>query len=282
MLCFAGQREDLAHTRERFNEVLKRYAELEKKKRAKKKQKETPETIVVGQLIYISTLYNDLQHHTFPTFMVVFSFKLENLRKNLNLEKDNEEDETILQNTYVPEQGSPRYTKNKRREKETSEKINISSTRNQDELPASKGKKKSRRELPPLTAADGTLYCIKQGVQDDSAEHHDEGRVKEVKAKNKRAKSKGDLESKVESLVEDVEDKLLLEYQQRITQDEDETSKPRAKTEEESFVSQKSTLNNDMGRKKKKKLKSVVAQLEDRFERFSLFEKNPFCHRLFL
>lgn len=69
----------------------------------------------------------------------------------------------------------------------------------------------------------------------------------------------------MESLVEDVEDKLLLEYQQRITQDEDETlKKPKAKTEEESFVSQKSTLNNDIGKKKKKKLKSVVAQPEER------------------
>lgn len=88
-----------------------------------------------------------------------------------------------------------------------------------------------------------------------------------MKPKNKRAKSKGALESKVESLVEDVEDKLLLEYQQRITQDEDETFKrSKVKAEEESFVSQKSTLNNDMGKKKKKKLKSVVTQPEERFE----------------
>lgn len=103
-------------------------------------------------------------------------------------------------------------------------------------------------------------------------EHHDEGRVKELKQKSKRPKSKAALESKVESLVEDVEDKLLLEYQQRITQDEDETlKKPKAKTEEESFVSQKSTLNNDIGKKKKKKLKSVVAQPEERCENLPLF-----------
>lgn len=75
----------------------------------------------------------------------------------------------------------------------------------------------------------------------------------------------------MESLVEDVEDKLLLEYQQRITQDEDEDlKKSKSKTEEESFVSQKSTLNNDIGKKKKKKLKSVVAQPEERFGSLSL------------
>lgn len=89
-----------------------------------------------------------------------------------------------------------------------------------------------------------------------------------MKQKKKRAKSKGDLDSKVKRLVEDVDDKLLLEYQQRITQDEDETLKPKAKTDEESFVSQKSTLNNDIGKKKKKKLKSVVAESEERFEFF--------------
>lgn len=117
---------------------------------------------------------------------------------------------------------------------------------------------------------------IKQEVQDVakpevSADHRDEGRVKELRQKNKRAKSKGALESKVESLVEDVEDKLLLEYQQRITRDEDETFKrSKVTTEEESFVSQKSTLNNDIGKKKKKKLKSVVAQPEERFESLSL------------
>lgn len=72
--------------------------------------------------------------------------------------------------------------------------------------------------------------------------------------------------------MEDVEDKLLLEYQQRITQDEDETlRKSKAKTEEESFVSQKSTLNNDFGKKKKKKLKSVVAQPEERCTNLPFF-----------
>lgn len=199
------------------------------------------------------------------------------MKKNLNLEKDTEEDETILQNTYVPEQGSPRYTKNKRRERETTEKINFNNSRNQEEPQASKGKRKSRRELPRLTASADPSDCIKQEVQDFSkpeppAEHRDEGRVKELKPKNKRAKSKGALESQVESLVEDVEDKLLLEYQQRITQDEDEAlKKSKSKPEEESVVSQKSTLNNDVGKKKKKKLKSVVAQPEERFESFSLF-----------
>lgn len=155
----AGEKEDLAQTRERFNEVFKKYTDLEKKKKVKKKRDETQETIA-----------------------------LENFKKNLNLEKDTEEDEIILQNTYDPEQGSPRYTKNKRREWETTEKININNSRNQEELQASKGKRKSRRELPSLPAPNDPSDCVQQEVQDASKsevslEHHDEGRVKELKQK---------------------------------------------------------------------------------------------------
>lgn len=52
MHLFTGEREDLAQTRERFNEVFKKYADLEKKKKVKKKQNETQETIAVCLLIY--------------------------------------------------------------------------------------------------------------------------------------------------------------------------------------------------------------------------------------
>lgn len=43
----------MAQTRERFNEVFKKYTDLEKKKKAKKKRNETRETIVVCRLISI-------------------------------------------------------------------------------------------------------------------------------------------------------------------------------------------------------------------------------------
>lgn len=103
-------------------------------------------------------------------------------------------------------------------------------------------------------------------------EQHDEGRGKELKQKSRTWKSKGALEAKVERQVEEVEDTLLLEYQQRITQDEEETlKKSKTKSEEESFVSQKSTLNNDIGKKKKKQLKSIITQPEERCENLVLF-----------
>lgn len=90
---------------------------------------------------------------------------------------------------------------------------------------------------------------------------HDAGGGKVPKQKSKTRKSKGDTEAKEESHVEDTEDKLLHEYQQQIVQEEQRTSKKtKAKGEEKSVLSQSVTLNNDVGKKKKKKLKSVVTE----------------------
>ncbi|XP_072221649.1 jouberin isoform X2 [Leuresthes tenuis] len=231
----AGESEERAKTRERFNEVFKKYTESEKKK-SKKKSSETKETIV-----------------------------LHNLRRNLNLEKDTEDDETILQNTYDPEQGSPRYTKNKRREKEIAEKVNINSGGNQEEVKSSKAKRKSNRELPSLSVPGDSTSYIQDSADaskaESAVEQDDVGGGKEPKRKSKRGKSKGNTEATAEIQVEDSEDKLLHEYQQQIEQEEERTlKKTRDKHENESFISQNSTLNNDMGKKKKKKLKSVISE----------------------
>ncbi|XP_074548053.1 jouberin isoform X2 [Halichoeres trimaculatus] len=239
----AGESDERAKTRERFNEVFKKCTESEKKKVKKKKDVETQETIV-----------------------------LQNLKKNLNLEKDTEDDETIIQNTYHPEQGSPRYTKNKRREKETAEKVNINNSRNQEEIQTTKSKRKSKRELPPLRVSEDAPSFIGKDVDASKSEitlePDDEGGEKETKRKSKKGKSKGATEIKTESQVEDAEDKLLHEYQQQIAQEEEERTVRRSKikNEEEGSVSHNVTLNNDMGKKKKKKLKSVFTQPEERHQ----------------
>ncbi|XP_027855752.1 jouberin isoform X3 [Xiphophorus couchianus] len=81
-----GASEERAKTRERFNEIFKKYTESEKKKSKKKNTEatEAKETIV-----------------------------LQNLRKKVNLENDTEEDETVLQNTRNPEEDSPSYNNSK-------------------------------------------------------------------------------------------------------------------------------------------------------------------------
>ncbi|KAM7376200.1 hypothetical protein PAMP_005943 [Pampus punctatissimus] len=226
----ADDGEERAKTRERFNEVFKKYTESDKKK-LKKKNPETKETIV-----------------------------LQTLKKNLNLEKDTEDDETILQNTYYPEHGSPRFTKNKRREREIAEKVNINNSRNQEEIQTSKGKRKTKRELPSLPVPeDTTSYTQKDSDASKSeiALESDVGGGKETKRRSKKGKSKGDAESQAE----DTEDMLLHEYQQQIAQKEERTlKKTQVKTEEDSSASHSVLLNNDVGKKKKKKLKSVITE----------------------
>lgn len=228
-----GESEDRAKTRERFNEVFKKYTESEKKK-SKKRSTETQETIV-----------------------------LQNLKKNLNLEKDTEDAETILQNTYDPEQGSPRYTKNKRREREIAEKVNFNNNRNQEEIKTSKSKRKSARDLPSLPVPEDIRSYIQEDVDASKStlDADNAGGGKVPKHKSKRGKSKGDTDAKEQSQVEDSEDKLLHEYEQQIVQEEQRPSKKtRVKGEEKSVISPSVTLNNDVGKKKKKKLKSVVTE----------------------
>uniref|UniRef100_A0A1A7Y2E3 Abelson helper integration site 1 n=1 Tax=Iconisemion striatum TaxID=60296 RepID=A0A1A7Y2E3_9TELE len=219
-------------TRERFNEVFKKYSKSEKKK-SKKKIHEANETIV-----------------------------LQNLTRNLNLDKDTEDDETILQNTYDPEQGSPRYTKNKRRERETAEKVNSNNSKNEEEIKASRAKRKSKRDLPSLP--------VPKDIPDDLPEGANASRVdgtlnpdaafgeKKQKRKSKKGKIRENVEV-AESQVEDPEDELLHEYQQQIAQEEELAVKT-TRVKREAVDLQSAVLNNDMGKKKKKKLKSVTTE----------------------
>lgn len=54
LTVFTGESDDRAKTRERFNEVFKKYTEPEKKKVKKKKKAETQETIIVCVLISLN------------------------------------------------------------------------------------------------------------------------------------------------------------------------------------------------------------------------------------
>ncbi|KAJ0062812.1 hypothetical protein NL108_008094 [Boleophthalmus pectinirostris] len=215
-----GENDERANTRERFNEVFKKYTEGDKLKKKKKDK-------------------------------VQDDIALQTLKKNLNLEKQTDQDNTILQNTYDPEQGSPRFTKNKRREKESSEKVNNSL--NEEETQGLKVKKKSKKEkrrLPPLPSADDNIKEVSKF--EIISETDNVSALKEPKRKSKKGRAKGDNQDIEGRHLEDAEDKLLLDYQQQIAQEEAQT-----KAGEETTVSQNATLNNDVGKKKKKKLKSA-------------------------
>ncbi|XP_048452702.1 jouberin-like [Rhincodon typus] len=111
----AGESEAKAKTKAQFEEVLKNYSGLTVGKKKSKKSIPTQENIV-----------------------------LEKLRNKLSLHKDNEDDETILNNTYNPEEQSPRFSKNKLNDR-TSVAEKISNVEFfEDETPAKNKKKKKK------------------------------------------------------------------------------------------------------------------------------------------
>ncbi|XP_078068694.1 jouberin [Mustelus asterias] len=115
----AGESEAKAKTKAQFEEVFKSYSGLDVgKKKSRKKSIPSQENIV-----------------------------LEKLRNKLGLDKDNEDDETILNNTYNPEEQSPRFSKNKLNERTSvAEKVNNDELR-EDEIPPKKNKKKKKKLL---------------------------------------------------------------------------------------------------------------------------------------
>ncbi|XP_021176678.2 jouberin isoform X2 [Fundulus heteroclitus] len=225
-----GESKERGKTRERFNEVFKKYTDSEKKK-SKKESAEAKEAIV-----------------------------LQNRRTKLDLENDREEDETVLQNTADPEEDSPRRAKNKRRVAEKG------FANNQEDGKTSKAKRKSKRDLPPLPVRKDNTGDIQRDTDSPKHEHvqgpEDAGCRKEPKRKSKKGKSKDDTE--VTAQAEDAEDKLLHRYQQQIAQEEERTmKKTRVKEQEGGVVSQNITPTDNMGKKKKKKLKSATTESDE-------------------
>ncbi|XP_067882282.1 jouberin isoform X3 [Heterodontus francisci] len=112
----AGESEAKAKTKAQFEEVFKSYSGLAaEKKKSKKKSIPSQENIV-----------------------------LEKLRNKLGLHKDNEDGETILNNTYNPEEQSPRFSKNKRNDRTSvAEKVNNDELY-EDANPPKKNKKKNK------------------------------------------------------------------------------------------------------------------------------------------
>lgn len=223
----AGQSDVRAKTRARFDEVLKRYTNPPtEKKKSKQRAVELQENVV-----------------------------LQTLSKNLDLSKTTEEDETILNNTYDPAQGSPRYTKNRRREVEVSEKINVvNSNLNEEKSPLTSGKKKTKRKLPPLLLVQDEVKTDRNAANSETKGTAEPER--EQNGKGKRGKSRGGDRDGGQNTGSEPEDDLLKEYQQQISQDEEKAVKKTTKNRHiEKLPKSQETLvlNNELGKKKKKK-----------------------------
>ncbi|XP_041704152.2 jouberin [Coregonus clupeaformis] len=255
----AGESEARAKTRASFDEVFKRYTDpaTSEKKKVKKKSPAQPEQE---------------------------SIVLQTLKQNLDLVKDTEDDETVLQNIYHAERGSPRFTKNKRREREVTEKVNNNNNGNQDEEEQPiKGKRKgkSTRELPPAPVQQENSYIIQIDQTDSTAgnaktpkskaslESEEPGNIQRRKSKKGNSKEGEEEVSGAQSgdAVE-AEDELLHEYQQQMAQEEEmatvkKTVHKKSTTDKTNAAAQEVVALNNEGAKKKKKLRSSL-DLEER------------------
>lgn len=168
--------------------------------------------------------------------------QLHTLKKNLT--KDIEEDETILNNTFDPVQGSPRYTKNRRRENEVFKKANISNVDEEMPTPIS-GRKKSKRALPPPPPVQDEDESDKTGLKPPA--EADLGQ----KRKGKKWKSRKRDDAGVTKAESEREDDLLQEYQQQITQEEQRALKTPQKKKPSKTLQDVTVLNNEFEKKKK-------------------------------
>ncbi|XP_043119224.1 jouberin isoform X1 [Puntigrus tetrazona] len=215
----AGQSDVRAKTKARFDEVLKRYTNPPSEKKKAKQITDHSQEIIA----------------------------LQTLKKNLDLSKDIEDDEAILHNTYDPAQGSPRYTKNRRREREASEKTNINNSVSEEEPTLTGGKKKSKRKLPQLLPP----------VQNE--EDHDRRADAEIDGKRTRktrkgkSKSENDVGRKKEDT--ETEDDYLQAYQHQISQEDETAGKKMTRKKAAEKLTESQPLNNEL-EKKKKKVKS--------------------------
>lgn len=215
----AGQGDARAKTKARFDEVLKRYTNPPAQKTKAKQTVDQSQEVIV----------------------------LQTLKKNLDLSKDIEDDETILHNTYDPAQGSPRFTKNRRREREVSEKTNIIHNASEEEPTLTDGTKKSRRKLPPLTAHVKDDEENDRRAEGDITTETHSGRAR----KARKGKSRGGSDMSAQKGETETED-YLQEYQHQILKAEEKDSGRKKLTERQEVP----LLNNELEKKRKKKLKS--------------------------
>ncbi|KAK2843479.1 hypothetical protein Q7C36_011694 [Tachysurus vachellii] len=216
----AGQSEVRATTRTHIDEVLRRYTNPPLQKKKPKQQ----------------------------SVQLQENVELQTLKKNLT--KDTGEDETILSNTYDPVQESPRYTKNRRRENEVFTKANISNVG--EEMPTEiSGRKKSKRALPPLPAAQDNDESDKTALKSEIKRPTEADLGK--KKKGKKGKSRRGDDAGLTKAEFEREDDLLQEYQQQITQAEQRALKTPQQKKQSETHQEITLLNNEFEKKKKKK-----------------------------
>ncbi|XP_059838469.1 jouberin isoform X2 [Hypanus sabinus] len=214
----AGESEAKAKTKAQFEEAFRSYSTLAaEKKKSKKKSLPSQESIV-----------------------------LETLRNKLDLHKENE-DETILNNTYNPEEHSPRFSKNKLNARiSVTEKVNNNAL-HEDEKPSKRKKKKKKSTINEESFDVEHLW---KGSGSKSV-------MPVQKSDKKKLKEESLVDNMVRSNLADDVDSLIKAYQQQVAdRDAVDSKKTRQKIKERSLetISRVSSILTSKLEKKKKTL----------------------------
>ncbi|NXN17765.1 AHI1 protein, partial [Indicator maculatus] len=253
---FAVESEAKAKTRVRFEEIFRHHADLTDTKKSKKKKFHTQENIV-----------------------------LDTFKSNIDLAKESVNDEAIINNTYNPEEESPRFKKNKLREKvSVAEKINNDILSGEQDKQPKSTKKKKKSLLQEQFNEEENLYEAKL--------ESFEKKINDFPKKNTKNKSQTDVphqesDKKIKNSLTEVrnvseleeEEELIRAYQMHVAEDEANAIKKKIKmklkeqmSEFTSMVQSHEVVSSNEVIKKKKKKKEITVLSETETSAMSLSE----------
>ncbi|NXS31203.1 AHI1 protein, partial [Pomatostomus ruficeps] len=232
-----------AKTKVRFEEIFRHHAGLADTRKSKKKKLDSQESIV-----------------------------LDTFRSNIDLSKESVNDEAIINNTYNPEEESPRFTKNKLREKASiAEKINNDVVSGEENKQPKSNRKKKKSLLQEQINGEEDIYEAKLGSFEEKTD--------DFPKKNTKSKSQTDLphqegDRKIKNCLTEVrnvteleeEEQLIQAYQLHVAEEEANAIKKKMTKKLKERMSESTStvqrrevaLNNEVGKKKKKKKERAV------------------------
>ncbi|RMC12961.1 hypothetical protein DUI87_10488 [Hirundo rustica rustica] len=238
----AVESEAKAKTKVRFEEIFRRHAGLADTKKSKNKKFDSQESIV-----------------------------LDTFRNNIDLSKESVNDEAIINNTYNPEEESPRFTKNKLREKASiAKKINNDVVSGEENKQPKSNRKKKKSLLQEQFNEEEELYEAKLGSFEE--------KTNDFPKKKTKSKSQTDVpqegDRKIKNSLTEVrnvteleeEEQLIQAYQLHVAEEEANAIKKKMRkklieqmSESTSTVQRHEVaLKNEVDKKKKKKKERAV------------------------
>nr|XP_021396323.1 jouberin isoform X1 [Lonchura striata domestica]XP_021396324.1 jouberin isoform X1 [Lonchura striata domestica]XP_021396325.1 jouberin isoform X1 [Lonchura striata domestica] len=244
----AVESEAKAKTKVRFEEIFRRHAGLADAKKSRKKKFDSQESIV-----------------------------LDTFRNNIDLSKECVNDEAIINNTYNPEEESPRFTKNKLREKASiAKKINNDVVSGEENKQPKLNRKKKKSLLQEQFNEEEDLYEAKL---ESFEEKTNDFPKKKTKSKSQTDVPDQEGDRKIKNFLTEVrnvtgleeEEQLIQAYQLHVAEEEANAIKTKMRKKLKEQMSESTStvqrhevaLNNEVGKKKKKKKeRAIVTEAE--------------------